>query len=227
MKTIVTSSKARTNRRYSLLGACGFLAITVIQVPNVADLCKQLRSQHVHRAKMLDDDSGPDRIAQMQKQLERVKTELETIGQSMIGIDRMPAIQSELMELARSSGCQLRKAVIQAGSSEIWEAEKLAPSEEEEAEQRFIASESPFSLTTEQLSLSLTGTLAQTFDFLDRVRQRTWLMRVAQINFSRDPDGGGQLIVEANLAFYKLVHQEKSTSESVKWREGSRAKQIH
>jgi hypothetical protein len=81
-------------------------------------------------------------------------------------------------------------------------------------------------LTTEQLSLSLTGTLAQTFDFLDRVREQKWLMRVAQINFSRDADGRGQLNVEASLAFYKLVQQASTSNESVPWREGPRTGQI-
>ncbi len=234
MKPTTTNGISRTNRRFFLLCACGILAITVIQVPSVADLWRQVRSQHKARGDMYKGLAAPDRLAGLDEQLASVKAELSDLERSMVGMDLMPKIQSELMELARDSGCQLRKAVIQSGSTVTWEPEKTEPSQAElEAEMadpaamRVAEKESPYRLSTEQLSLSLTGTLKQTFDFLDRIRERNWLMRVAQISFSRDADGRGQLVVEANLAFHKLVRQEMADAEPVLRREGSRAGMIH
>jgi hypothetical protein len=69
--------------------------------------------------------------------------------------------------------------------------------------------------------------MMQTLDFLDRVESRPWLMRVAQVSISRDPDGGGRMFVEANLAYYRLKKTESGQSELVQWREGSRGTQVH
>ncbi len=229
MKSTITGGISRTNRRFFLLGACGILAITVIQVPSVADLWEQVRSQQRARGEMVDGLSTPNRLTQLTEQLEGVQSQLRDFELSMVGMDLMPTIQSELMELARASGCQLRKAVIQSGATETWEPEKMEPSQEElEAEladpaaMSITEQESPYRLSTEQLSLSLTGSLKQTFDFLDRIRERKWLMRVAQISFSRDAEGTDQLVVEASLAFHKLVRHDGAETEAEPWREGSR-----
>lgn len=224
MKSTVTNSRARTNRKFSLLGACGLLAITVTQLPNLADLWKQLRSEQAHRTEMVAGISAPQRSAKLEEQLGEVQSRLAAFDAAMVDISMMPTIQSELMELARLSGCQLRKAVILAGASESWEPEVT---EDVPSEESGYARQSPYTLTTEQLSLSLTGTLDQSFDFLQRLRRRPWLMRVAQINFSRDPEGGGQLFFEASLAFYKLIKKESEETELVQWRDGARATAVH
>lgn len=233
MRATTTSGTSRTSRRFFLLGACGLLAITVIQVPHVADLWDQWKSQRLASLDAAGGFSAAERTARLEQHIQLTRDELNQLEQSMVGVEMMPAIQSELMDVARASGCQLRKAVVQAGSTETWEPEKPTEVEEEpEVDPQApvalsqIGEESPYRLTTEQLSLSLTGTLAQTFDFLDRVRSETWLMRVAQINFSRDAEGGGQLNVEANLAFYKLVRQAEGSTEAVPRRDGSRPGQI-
>ncbi len=234
MRATIINGTNRTNRRFSVLGACGLLAITVIQVPTVADLWEQWRSQHAARNALATGLSDTDRSARLEELVSTAQGELSDFEHAMVGVELMPTIQSELMDLARASGCQLRKAVVQAGSSEIWETEKNTQSGEElevnledPAAIRLGDDESPYRLRTEQLSLSLTGTLSQTLDFLDRVRRRSWLMRVAQINLTRDAEGGDQLNVEANLAFYKLIQNENVAIESMPRSEGSRASRIH
>jgi len=233
MRATTTSGTGRTSRRFFLLGACGLLAITVIQVPYVADLWEQRKSQRLAAHESAGGFSASERAARLEQYTQSTRDELARFEQSMVGVEMMPTIQSELMDLARASGCQLRKAVVQASATEIWEPEKPPASDEEPeydpqapAPLSQFEEESPYRLATEQLSLSLTGTLAQTLDFLDRVREQSWLMRVAQINFSRDTEGRGQLNVEASLAFYKLVQQASTSNESVQWREGSRAGKV-
>ena len=225
MRSTVITGRSRTTRRYSLLGACGLLAIIVIQVPSLADLWRQMKSQQAENARMLAGLAETEKTQELAKQLSEVQQEMQAIEQTMVGVEQMQSIQSELMELARECGCQLRKAAIQSGSSLTWEAER----EEQavpEPDLPAVGTESPYRLTTEQLGLTLTGTLTQTLEFLDRIRQKPWLLRVAQINLSRDGESRGQMIVDANLAFHKLVRQEKSELESMPWREGSRLGKI-
>lgn len=229
MTSTIVGGIGLTNRRFFLLGACGILALTVIQVPDVADLWDQARTQRQVRGELVDGLSSPNRLTKINEQIDSVTAELTDFDLSMVGMDLMPTIQSELMEMARASGCQLRKAVIQSGSTETWEPLKEVPSPEDlEAEladpaaMRMTEQESPYRLSTETLSLSLSGTLKQTFDFLDRVQEKKWLMRVATINFSRDADGTDQLGVEASLAFHKLVRHTGTVVEGETPREGSR-----
>ncbi|MCC7337062.1 MAG: hypothetical protein IT422_18375 [Pirellulaceae bacterium] len=233
MRSIVTTEKSRATRRFFLLGACGLLAITVIQVPRLADLWGQMASQQEQTAQMLAGLAETEQTQELTKQLVKVQGELQAIELTMVGIEQMPTIQSDLMELARDAGCQLRKAAVQPGSSLTWELENedVADGESEPPLPGQLPDvpampemnpESPYRLTTEQISLTLTGSLIQTLDFLDRVHQQPWLMRVAQIHLSRDGENNGQLVVEANLAFHKLVREAKSETESMPWRETSR-----
>lgn len=220
MRSIALTSRSRAIRKLSLLCAGGILAITVIQVPRLADLWGQMASQQEQTAQMLAGLAETEQTQILAKQLAEVQSELQTIELKMVGVEQMPTIQSHLMELARDSGCQLRKAAIQSGTSLAWELEKQERTVEESAPplpgqvpansaMPEMTSELPYRLTTEQISLTLTGSLTQTLDFLDRIHEQPWLMRVAQINLSREEESNGQLVVEANLAFHKLVRQEK------------------
>jgi len=239
MRTIITTGKSRATRKLFLLGACGLLAITVIQVPRLADLWGQVASQQEQTAHMLAGLAETEQTQELAKQLAKVQSELQAIELTMVGMEQMPTIQSALMELARDAGCQLRKAAIQPGSSLPWELEnegsavgESAPPLPGQAQASAVPTlseinpERPYRLNTEQISLTFTGSLTQTLDFLDRVHQQPWLMRVAQINLSREGENNGQLVVEANLAFHKLVRQAKSESESMPWREASRQGKI-
>lgn len=230
MTSTIIGGISRTNRRFFLLGACGILALTVIQVANVADLWEQARSQQRVQGELVEGLSTPNGLSEVDEQIDSVRAELTDFELSMVGMDLMPTIQSELMEMARASGCQLRKAVIQSGSTETWEPLTEVPSPEEidaeladPAAMSMTEQESPYRLSTEILSLSLSGTLKQTFDFLDRIREKKWLMRVATISFSRDVDGTDQLGVEASLAFHKLVCHKGMDAEGEAPREGSRS----
>ncbi|MCA9157061.1 MAG: hypothetical protein KDA72_01965 [Planctomycetales bacterium] len=237
MRSIVTTSKSRATRRFFLLGACGLLAITVIQVPRLADLWGQMASQQEQTAQMLADLAEAEQTQELAKQLVQVQNELQAIEATMVGVEQMPTIQSDLMELARDAGCQLRKAAVQPGSSLTWELENEGGADEDlepplpgqlpaASNMPEMKPESPYRLTTEQISLTLTGSLTQTLDFLDRVHQQPWLMRVAQIHLSRDGENNGQLVVEANLAFHKLVRQAKFETGSMSSREVTRQGKI-
>ncbi len=216
MRPIALPRKPSATRKLWLLCAGGLLAITVIQVPRLADLWRQLASQREQTAQMLAGLAESDQTQRLAQQVLEVQRELQAVESKMVAIEQMPAIQSHLMELARDSGCQLRKAAIQSSTSQTWELEEESRTGEGSAPPlpgrapftRAITAENPYHLTTEQISLTLTGTLTQTLDFMDRVNKQPWLMRVAQITFSREGEGNGELVVEANLTFHKLVCQE-------------------
>lgn len=229
MSKIVTNGRNRAGRKYSLLAASGILVITVIRVPVLVDLWGQMDSQRADRQQMLVsmDDGSPGRMAI--EQLTEVQQELAEIKGTMVAAEQMPAIQSQLIELARSSGCQLRKAVVQSGTSETWEMERgeepelepdvvdaTAPASAQSPPNSLPSSlmnrlgeDQPYALVTEQIGLTFNGTLKQSFDFLDQARQAPWLMSIAQIKLTRQADNDGQMVVEASLAFHRLERKEK------------------
>lgn len=224
MRSARVSRRTRTNRTYSLLGTCGLLAITVIHVPEAADLLHQLRARRAVHSGLLTGASAPQRSAELDEQLAQLNQELQHYERAMIGVEEIPALQSELMELARESQCKLRKSVSQSGASHSWTQQREGDSNEEE---EYDSEESPYKLVTAQLNLSWEGTLEQTFDFLSRVRAQDRLMKFSQISFARSPDGSGRLSVEVNLSFYKLTRTQLSEEEFIQWREGSRPGELH
>ena len=216
------TGRDKTNRILSLAGTIGLLAFTVIQLPTLADQLDELRRQAAHQNELESGLVRSDRCAKLIEQQREVQEEIEKFELAMVTSDEMAAVQTELMELARRSGCRLRKATMQAGSHETWELER-DPTEEEDDE--YDSEESPYTLGTELISLSLTGTLEQVSSFLTELHEKPWLMTIPQINFAQSPDEEETLVVEATLTYYRLT-KNKPHDEFVQWRDGSRAGQI-
>lgn len=216
------SRKARTSRTISLLVTCSLLAITIIQLPKAADLMHELQSQKEQQAGLLSGELAPQRSVELDEKLEELRSEVSRYEKSMLGIEQMPKIQSELMELAMNSNCKLRKSVGQSGNTKPWVAANHADNVN-----AFGENESPYQLSVEQLSLLLEGSLDESFDFLRKLRERQWLMKCTSVTFSRSPEDSGRLSIEVSLSFYKLTKSKTvEEPELIEWREGSRAESV-
>ena len=219
MRRTGASMRSRTSRRFSLLGTCGFLGVTIVLLPSAADLIRELRSLQSNRVKLMSGDHAPQRSEELDAQLNTLRNDLAGYEEAMIGVDEMPFVQSELMELARESECQLRKSVGQSGATEDW----LTESDEEAdpGDVEYSIEGSPYQLSTERLSLSLQGTLEQTFDFLSKMQSHNWLMRVSSLTVSRSREEEHVLATEVNLSFYELnENDDHDQTELIQWSEG-------
>lgn len=226
------NSRNKTTRTIALLVTTCLLAFAVIQFPKLADQWEELRSQIAHQRELENGYGNPEASSMLMDRLAEVEQELSTLNASMVDSSMLPNIQSELIELLRQSGCKIRKVAIQSSSTETWEptapvAER--PIENLSSDPNFVPDPADFmkdgpayTLNTERISLSLTGTLDQITTFFKRLRQKEWIMRVAQVSFAHTPDDNGSLAVETTVAFLKLVKSQPE-GEFVNWREGSRA----
>lgn len=219
MKTVRVSSRVRTNRTYSLLGTCALLVLTVIQLPRASDLFQQIRFQQSQYAGLLSGELAPARSVELEGELNRLRSECQAHESAMISGVQLPKVQSELMDMAREHGCQLRKSVSQPGETETWNSLRRERMTQDEL---FDAGESPYQLAVEQLSLTLEGSVEQTFDLLQAVKKQGWLSKVSQVSFARSPERADRLMIEATIAFYKLTKSSPEQSELIQWREGAR-----
>ncbi|MEZ6134858.1 MAG: hypothetical protein R3C53_08115 [Pirellulaceae bacterium] len=228
-----TNGKSRTNRTIALLGTCGLLGFSVIQIPRLADQWEELRSQIAHHQELESSYGDPARATKLHKQLSDVEAELGQHRAAMVSSETLPSVQAELLELLKACGCQLRKVAIQAGSSGTWELEQEQNDDRPLNDPHSTSPEpggllpqpqSTYNLNTEQINLSLTGTLPQIERFLDATRDKPWIMRIAQINFSQTPDNDGTLAVETSIAFLS-ISKPVPDGRPVTWHAGSRAQQ--
>ncbi len=223
MIAIGVKRRSRKIRIISLASTCGLIALSVIQVPRLADQTDEIRSKIVQHHELKTGLRTSSSAAEVAAQLEDINIQLEVLQASMIESSQLPNVQSELLELARSSGCQIRKVAIQPGMRENWTPPSAAGALPED---RLEEEKDVYSLDTEQISLNLNGTFEQTALFIAKIRKKPWMMRVAHISFSHLPEETGRLTVEATLAFVRLAKSENE-GELVNWREGSRSAQVH
>lgn len=217
MSAMRVNGRARKSRTFSLLGTCGFLCITVIQVPKVVDLFQQLRSRQTHHAEFMSGATVLEPSAESVKTLNGIREQLERFEGSMIDAQQMPSVKSQLLEIAKDAKCQLRKSVSQTGSTEDWTG--LAE-EQEDSKTGFYREESPYQLEREHLNVSLEGSIEQTLTFLEQLRENKWLMQVSRIRFSRTEDGERRLATEVNLTFFKLIKRKIDQEQFVQWKNG-------
>ena len=228
---MIPLSKNRQNRIariISLSGTCGFIVLSVIQVPRLAVHTGKLRSQQARQEEFAANLPPSDSADEILEQLNATNIELNKVKASMIDGSQLPKLQSELLEIARDSGCRIRKVAIQTGSKETW---KPSGSEEQLVSENIPdvagdeAGES-YSLNIEQIDLSLSGTFEQIDSFLATVRRKPWMMRITGLNIAHSLDENAVLNVDGTLKFLKLSTTAKKT-ELVEWREGLRPSDVH
>lgn len=226
-------SAIRRNRRnsrtriLSLAGTCGLICIGVIQVPMLADQTEKLRTRIVEKQELKSGLRQADTAAEIAEQLQVVQSQLELVQSSQFDGSQLPNIQSELLDMAKACGVQIRKVAIQPGTQESWRPKRQEPQQvsPEHAEREGEAEGEAYALHTEQISLNMQGNFEQTSLLIAKIRQKPWMMRLTQVGFSHAPEEAGHLAVEATLAFMRLSKPEKEV-EFVDWREGSRSERV-
>ncbi len=221
-------SAIRRNRRSSktrilcLAGTCGLICLGIMQVPKLADQTEELRSRIVEHQELKSGLRQADSAAAIAEQLHAVNQQLQAIHSSQFDSSQLPNVQSELLDMAKACGVQIRKVAIQPGTQERWSPKRQ---ETQPAPELAEENEEAYALHTEQISLSMQGNFEQTNLLIAKIRQKPWTMRMSHISFSHAPEEAGHLTVEATLAFLKLSKPEKEV-EFVNWREGSRAERV-
>ena len=219
-KKIATTGTARMLKN---IGTCGLFVVLVIQLPRIVDLWEDLGFQMQRRDELVAGENLEVADSAIGVELNRAKEELSEIDHAMVDEKQMPSVQGQLIELARATGCRLRKAVIQIGNSDTWEPEREEFLDEEEE----YDWESPFTLNSQEVNLSLSGTFGQIQSFFESVSKQSWMMQVKQASYSRSTDNEDELAVEATLSYYMLRHQAKDEEQFVNWSEGSPNTHVH
>jgi len=222
MSAIRRNRRSSRARILSLAGTCGLICLGIIQVPKLADQTEKLRSRIVEHQELKTGLRQADSAAEVAEQQHEVQTQLQAIQVSQFDSSQLPNIQSELLDMAKACGVQIRKVAIQPGTQERWCPKRTESQFEPEPAGE---NEDVYALHTEQINLSMHGNYEQTSLLIAKIRQKSWMMRIAHVGFSHVPEEPGHLAVEATLAFMKLSKPETEV-EFVNWREGSRAQRV-
>ncbi len=198
------SRKGRTSRTYSLIGTGVILTISLFIVMTVVDVKRKLHAKVEHSQSILAGGIEPTRNAMLDVELDRVGQKMEQIEASMVGAEQLDEIQSELMDIALATRCKLQRSVTEDATTESWvlggddnnDTGADAPN----------MGDSPFELTTHQLSLNLTGNAISALEFIKRIRGRKWMMTFGEVTFSKNQnqDQDDQISLEMGLVFKHL-----------------------
>lgn len=199
-------SRGRTNRKFSLLGTSIILFIAMFESFQIADIRRELHAREADRDSMQHGGIDHRRSHELDVALDGIFGEISDFEERMVNSERLEEIQTLIMEIAKQSQCKLRRAVSDEASTVTWD---TTESVEGSTEMTLNSEESPFEVTTQQLSLSLEGDVEQTRDLIARIKAQGWLFKYGEANFSRKADQGDQVAVELVLSFYHLSKKEQ------------------
>lgn len=128
--------------------------------------------------------------------------ELSAYEQKAFSPDEVQRLRNQLVQLVRESGCQMRHIRVVEPVSRPWMKEDHPL---EANRQTDPAAATPFELRTQQLSLSLTGSVAEIAQFLRKLSENDRLMHATSFQLQRSSTDGKTAILQLELVLFDLA----------------------
>jgi hypothetical protein len=144
-------------------------------------------------------------VADSDARLATKTAELKTYEARAVDDQSLPALRTKLVELARDTGCSLRRLNVGNESTRPWH-EGDDPTAANDAKAKTSEHATGFNLVWWPVTVSVTGSNANLCSLLERMEADHMLMHTR--NFDMHPDGEGRknLNLDMELWYYNLAH---------------------
>jgi Tfp pilus assembly protein PilO len=148
---------------------------------------------------MQTEVSGLSRIKQTH---EAKQAELAKLEQLAISESDAQQLRSDLVEMVRQTGCTMRQIRLGEGLRREWTSDDHPVRSATLAER---GDETPYQLETRQLSISLTGAMANLHEFMARIHRLDKLIHTRSVSVRRADEEGDTTTMEMDLLLFDLV----------------------
>ncbi|MDX1962089.1 MAG: hypothetical protein SFX18_02985 [Pirellulales bacterium] len=167
------------------------------------DKYNELRAQaRDFRAELAQLGALDQRFARYQQQLDRRLTSLRELEKKALTPENVQEFRENMVELTRDSGCTLRRIRVQDPQLRDWlenddPLQFHTPTEKE--------TKTPYQLQTQQLSIQVTGPLANIRAMLDKLSRMDRYFDTAGFVLNRSSEDTGLVDLDLQLLLFDLV----------------------
>ena len=192
------------SRRRWLIVIAGTFVVALVLILPLADLYFAERNAKVElSAELADTHQVVDTIAESEAHLAAKTAELKTYEARVVDEQSLPALRTRLVELARDTGCSLRRLNVGSASTRPWhEADDPTTSD---TKAKSAEHTTGFNLEWRPVTVSVTGSNANLCSLLERMEADHMFMHTK--NFEMHPDGEGRknLNLDMELWYFNLA----------------------
>ena len=196
-------SIGESRHRWIIVTAGTFVVGLVLIVP----LVDVYRAESSEKKALLAEVSGASQIAaQMARYQTRVDArvdELEALEARTGDDERLPALRDRLVELARQTGCSLRRLNVGEAMSRPWNADDTPLDQKPEV--RGKESQTNFNLQWRPISVSVSGSVSDLRNLLEKIKADNKLVYTKSFEVYPSSVGRKSLTLDMDLWYFTLV----------------------
>jgi hypothetical protein len=193
------------SRRRWVIVIAGTFAVGLVLILPLADLYLAERNAKAELFTELESAQQiVETVADSEARLAVKTTELKAFEGRTVDEKSLPALRTKLVELARDTGCSLRRLNVGNGSTRPWH-DGDDPKDANETKAKPTDQATGFNLEWRPVTVSVSGSSANLCSLLERMEADHMLMHTK--NFDMHPDGEGRknLNLDMELWYYNLA----------------------
>ena len=164
----------------------------------------ELKSQTTFTSSTLTNAS------QLQTRLDEAKAELRNVRLQAIADEELPDLESQLVDLVREVGCQIRQINSGQTTRRMWfvNDNPIRPHEADEG------APTPFELHATPISLYAVGEVQAVLACIDRIRKQPILCSLQQVELSPDKTTHGMISLHIDILVFDFTQVAAETLDS-------------
>jgi hypothetical protein len=191
-------------RRWLIVTVGTFVVGLVLILP-LADLYIAERSAKAELfTNLASTEQVVETVADSEARLAAKNVELKTYEARAVDEQSLPALRTKLVELARETGCSLRRLNVGSASSRPWH-EADDPTVASDAKPKANEQSTGFNLQWWPVTVSVSGSNANLCSLLERMEADHMLMYTRTFEMHPDSEGRKVLNLDMELWYFNLV----------------------
>jgi hypothetical protein len=193
------------SRRRWLIVIAGTFAVALVLILPLADLYLAERNA---KAEMLTELASAqqvvDTIAESEAGLAAKTAELKTYEARAVDEQSLPALRTRLVELARDTGCSLRRLNVGVASTRPWH-EADDPTAPNDTKAKSTEHTTGFNIEWRPVTVSVTGSNANLCSLLERMEADHMFMHTKAFELHPDGEARKNLNLDMELWYFNLA----------------------
>jgi len=198
------------SRRRWLIVTGGTFAVGLLLIVPLVDV--YLAESAEKKALLAEVGAASLISAQLEKFESRVNehvAELEALEVRTVDEQRLPALRDRLVELARQTGCSLRRLNVGEPMSRPWYANDTPTDQRPDAKVR--ESQTDFTLQWRPISISVSGSVSDLRNLLEKIKAENMLVYTRSLEIYPSSVSRKSLTMDMDLWYFTLVSKSSAT----------------
>lgn len=172
-------------------------------MPEADDYFDKRNSRNTLTAALTQIQQTAAHLPELEQKVDAIKSKLAALESRAVSEEFVPKFRSELVEIVRQAGCQIRRIDVGPPAARPWKSEDNPLTEA--ASSTNTSPPTPFLLERRSLSLAVDGPMASLYDLLARLRKSNTIAHLHQMRFQPAGANDNNVTMEVELWLYALT----------------------